>query len=1000
MRALGARSVPSHRPLQPAACKRRPFAASDGPQGSRGQLPSDQGMPEMSADLERLGPIGFQDLAAALLVATFGPGVEVMGDGRDGGRDLYIDGPLTWIDGPDGSASEAWDGYTVFQIKHKQSLDADHQKNASWFWGEIRNELNIWANAEKKRDPLPDQLVFVTNVPLTPFPGSGGHDTIRQNIHDYKTALADSSHDTGDGAERKARLARISQIRKIRFWDGTKIGTLLNANDGVRRAFPGFLTAGDVLASLQQISQFAEPDQLGAVLQADARTSLVGGEGRIYFDEAADATSRGVPIHDVAIDLPITRPADAEGTVRPDRALNYVLSRGEHVLKPSAAIVSKPRHIVLVGSPGNGKTTLSKLLTQAYRSSLLRDADDLSDQHREAIDGMQAALRRLGRGGLPRNRRWPVRVDLARHAQEFATDERSLLRYIAMRISERSDLGDVKVSWLASWMRAWPCLFVLDGLDEVTEPAVRQRVLDRVRQLVADAEGADCDLLVVLTTRPTGYFEDMDPTLFEQVQLGPLRVDQALGYGELTTRARLNNDLDRIETVLSRLRQAAENESMINLLQTPLQVLIMTIIFESSGNLARDRYSLFWEYYEVVVRRERSKEYMGLRRILQENAQQIQQLHERVGFELQVISEVGAQSAATLTQQELRRLTWTVLHDAQFEPDGEHSALLDDIVRAATHRLVLLAPRPGSGFGFDVRSLQELMAAKYLVAQHPSKLRTILRIAAPSPHWRNTWIFAAGSLYSVPLNHQYDLATEVVEGVDTDARHKLASIVPIGPSLAMDLIDDGMTRSLPAWRNRLIKVALGVLKEPVGPDFVPMARAILRFAASGDAQRRTIVDAVRDALSYSVTSRATAERLQRITHELCDELQLGVEVRGIASVLPAAGSAVQPASDGWDDFAEDLLTQPMTTLVDETVLAQAAETLQKLAVGENVSRDQLALLRDLLEQDDVAVAIQSALTPLIPHLPRLVLRLRDTVLAPMYREPIGTELRDIVRSEA
>ncbi|PZS33133.1 MAG: hypothetical protein DLM61_05710, partial [Pseudonocardiales bacterium] len=271
-------------------------------------------------------------------------------------------------------------------------------------------------------------------------------------------------------------------------------------------------------------------------------------------------------------------------------------------------------------------------------------------------------------------------------------------------------------------------------------------------------------------------------------------------------------------------------------------MLIMTIIFESSALLARDRYSLFWDYYEVVLRRERSKEHMGLRRILQDHSQQIQQLHERVGFELQVLSEAGAQSAATLTPQELRRLTWTILYEAQFDPNGADGALLDDIVRAATHRLVLLAPHPGQGFGFDVRSLQELMAAKYLVAQEPTKLRSMLRLAAAHPHWRNTWIFAAGALYSTPLQHQHELAASVVEHVDDQTPQRLASIVPIAPRLALDLIDDGMARTLPRWRNRLIAVALRVLQEPVGPDFVPIARSILRYADAGDQQRLTVVD--------------------------------------------------------------------------------------------------------------------------------------------------------------
>jgi hypothetical protein len=43
-------------------------------------------------DLQQLGPAGFQDLAAALAMQTFGAGVRVMGSGRDGGRDLYHKG--------------------------------------------------------------------------------------------------------------------------------------------------------------------------------------------------------------------------------------------------------------------------------------------------------------------------------------------------------------------------------------------------------------------------------------------------------------------------------------------------------------------------------------------------------------------------------------------------------------------------------------------------------------------------------------------------------------------------------------------------------------------------------------------------------------------------------------------------------------------------------------------------------------------------------------------
>jgi hypothetical protein len=72
-------------------------------------------------DLQQLGPTGFQDVAAALAVATFGAGVQVMGAGRDGGRDMYYKGPLVWAK-TDEQVGEVWDGYTVLQAKHKAEL--------------------------------------------------------------------------------------------------------------------------------------------------------------------------------------------------------------------------------------------------------------------------------------------------------------------------------------------------------------------------------------------------------------------------------------------------------------------------------------------------------------------------------------------------------------------------------------------------------------------------------------------------------------------------------------------------------------------------------------------------------------------------------------------------------------------------------------------------------------------------------------------------------------
>ena len=248
----------------------------------------------MAHDLEQLGSAGFQDLAGA----CFGPGVQAMGSGRDGGRDLYHVGPLSWPPGSRGQSDqpgEMWDGYTVFQVKHKERLDALPQDNARWLQGEIRKELKKWADPKGKRKPLPDGLVFITNVPLSSVPGSGGHDETLQAIRDYIDTLADASRDVGDGAERKAQHDRLSRIRRWRIWDANQIQPLLDAHADVRRAFPAFFTAADAFAHMAELTGNIPADKLEPALRAHARTTLIG-EGMIYFDEAGSGEGTGIPL--------------------------------------------------------------------------------------------------------------------------------------------------------------------------------------------------------------------------------------------------------------------------------------------------------------------------------------------------------------------------------------------------------------------------------------------------------------------------------------------------------------------------------------------------------------------------------------------------------------------------------------------------------------------------------------------------------------------------------
>lgn len=941
----------------------------------------------MKHQLQLLSPGAFQSMAAALAIAEIGPGVQVMGAGKDGGRDLYFEGPLKFGAAANPSA-ETFSGYTVFQVKHHDNISESETTNASWLWGEVKKELDAWAEWDKKdpRDPLPDQLVFITNVALTPVQNTGGHDTIRKNIRAYRDKFTDPSRDIDDEGvilDRVQRRKRIAHIKTVRFWDGNQLDALLSTNEGVRHRFDAFLTASDVFTFISELTGNVAVKDSEPVLLDQARTELLS-DGLVYFDDAGDRENRGIPVHEVAIDLPVTFPGGGKRST----VLGHVLERGDNMLARDITAVDGPRHIVLTGQPGNGKTTISKLIVQAYRVAALKGSKALGANHEAILSGTEAVLRKLGHQ-LPRQRRWPLRIDLAQYAEErgHKLDE-SLIRYVAERISKKSSHGTVSPATLTSWLRAWPWLVVFDGLDEVTEPETRRTVIERVVEFVNNAEGDRCDLFAVITTRPVGYTEDIDPESFETVALDDLTPTEAVAFGTKAARVRLSGDEERIGKVVTALRNAAKDENLVKLLRTPLQVLILSIIVDGAGTIAPDRYSLFWSYYDTVVRRERNKPTM-VRTLLTKYEPFIHQLHERAGFLLQQRSETAEHSTAVLTEAELRDIVWHILDDAEFQPDGHHADVLDSIIKSATQRLVLIAPR-NDGFGFDVRSLQELMAARRISDAPLETLINRLRLLAPSPHWRNTWLFATGKMFAEPRAHEHQAVVELVETIDQDASERLGQHLPIGPELALDILDDGMARAWPNWSRRLLSHGLHVLDTPSAFNLDWSLRILLRYADSGAEQRDIVAQMMREDLT-ATANRVTVASAADMVPAIERDLHVHERTLGLGLVLNQLVRAPHPCPPGveWTAFNDELDTSPHPAALDPVIRGGTAAL--KAIKDELFVEEHEADLIACLSIPEAAAVLSAAVAHVLPGDVSLFLQLRS-VLSQRFRAPLGDRI--------
>lgn len=850
----------------------------------------------------------------------------------------------------------------------KDDVSLNGRTHASWLTAQIKDELDEWTRPDTNRREMPHYLVLVTNVPLTAVPGTGGFDRVIDLVNDHLKELR--------GSKQRERADRARHLRKWRIWDRNQLTLYLNAYPEVRASFRGMLTAGDVLAHLREVSPILPSGQLEEALHADAAKRLLD-DRYVYFEEAGADPDDKTLLHDVVIDLPVaTENGDSA------RLIERVVTSSDLCLRPGAPFLMTQRHLVVAAGPGNGKSTVSRFLAQVYRAAIL-DGAHVGEQHQKVIDGVRQAMDRIG-VPWPKNRRWPVRIDLAEYSERFTSDDQpTMLRWIAEKVDRASSLGEVYPYHMKSWLKQWPWLLILDGLDEVTDRNVRRKLIREIESFVAEADADDADLLVVVTTRPTGYTEEIDPDRFGRLDLARLTPAEAVAYGKQVTTVRLKDERERRERAIARLEAAATNDTLRHLMQTPLQVLVLTLVLEANAQLPADRYGLFEHYYATVFRRETNKP-NALSRLLQEYRTHIDELHAEIGFELQCRSELADGATASLSLEEFRQRVEHLLGRAGYDVAGENIAVVDQFEQAATQRLVLLAPRPTGGVGFEIRSLQEMMAAKRITRSQDSAFDA-LAFAAVSPHWRNTWIFAAGRVFADWDDKMRQQLVDLVARIDADDPCRLARVAPIGPELALELVDDGLARNFPRYLEDLLRHGLQVLTGPTQFDGLAVARALVRAAMSSNRLRLMVANGLRDALAADSSQKAAVTVVRARIPGAVHELDADPALSGLADVRPATTTGEPRPDPGGESEAATIIGTLAETEQDQQRIGSLLECLQH-----DLLPDQ-DLVRELLGERRTAEILEFALESLRDQ--RLLGRVRTLLLPELERAPIGPVLQ-------
>lgn len=496
--------------------------------------------------------------------------------------------------------------------------------------------------------------------------------------------------------------------------------------------------------------------------------------------------------------------------------------------------------VLLVGGPGQGKSTLGQLACQLHRASLiLPGADKLNLAQQEVlqsfsdvsdVDALKIPIRPFFplHIVLPDLATWlskrekSAESEIENEAKDETANKLSILAFMQQLPSAKA--AGMQAEYFLALAAEMHTLLVFDGFDEVGAGQDRQRLVIAIRQLLAVLAQRNAKPLVLATTRPQGYADELSQIgiPLKTIRLALLNQKQAMAYASKLVGLQFS-DLEKQEDALTRLTEAAQEEATKRLLSTPLQVTILTALLEQIGRVPKERWKLFSKYYDHTFDREVSRSSYASN-LLRDHRGHIEQIHARVALLLQVEAEREG-GAAYMSREQLDKVIDTVLMENGFE-EKERLELGRELATAAEMRLVFLVePEPGN-FGFEIRSLQEFWAAWALTNGRDSEIEARLQQIAAAPMFRNVALFMASKFFSDASHLRDYFVQDVCEKLDSDEAGGIHGILQSGALLALEALEEGSAIGQPKYARALMERACGLLKLPASENL----RRLIRIA--------------------------------------------------------------------------------------------------------------------------------------------------------------------------
>lgn len=482
-------------------------------------------------------------------------------------------------------------------------------------------------------------------------------------------------------------------------------------------------------------------------------------DDRVLFEQ--------VDLHGPSVDAMFV---DVPFACSPDTAIAEVIERiaaehpgdpealagaGDMVVAGAAQALLHPDwrgNALLVGGPGQGKSTLLQYLCQFHRSRMLdKSSYSGDDQHlphatRTTRVAIRLDLRRYAQWATAKNP--AAKTKKGKHAATAASPAwRSIEQYIVAEVKNGSGGHQFSLEDLAAVVSTEPMLIALDGLDEVANIDQRLHVSDEIVEMHARLKIDARDLVVIVATRPgattSRLWSSRDFPRFTLQRLSQgLRIQYLRKWSAVAGLSEENTD--KLQATFMDNQHVPHIRELASY---PMQLAILLHLLHRRQLLPQQRTELYAEYLKTFLDREQTA---GKEPLLADQRDTIVSVHAYLGWYLQTRAEEGA-GVGSISRSELRAVLREHLEGQEY---GQQFA--DRLFSAISTRVLCLVERETDRFQFEVQSLREYFTALYIFQNAPPKgignsRDDCLDALLQRPYWSNVCRFFVGMFSKVEV---------------------------------------------------------------------------------------------------------------------------------------------------------------------------------------------------------------------------------------------------------